>query len=632
MPGPHDPSGQVEDGVEVDDARGRATGDEAQDHEHHGDEHGGEQLEEALDPQVDDPEAPVVDHGEVGAGAEEERGQVEERDRRRRVEEERGQLGALAVADRRPQRPVHEHEPAREADRQQELPEAAEVQVLRALVAEPEPQAAEAVVEAQPLAAEAAEDDDGEGREQREHTRALPAGLGAADDRREEEAAGHPGGGDPEDGELEVEGSQEVVGKKVRQVDPVERPRLDTIVGERAPGERLEQEQQRDDAEVEADRLLAGRQGPAGDRAVVRVPARRAVPAEVVEAAEGEQDGPESREQRDEAERAPEIGGGARPVADGRLVGPVVGVGVVLARAIGDGRPRRPREVRGEGPELARIADVLRGKTRRGLRSREVLGPFARLYQPGRRFGRREDERAGAGIVAVLLQQAMDGGVDARGRVGIERRVGESAPLASERVLRDGGEPVQVLCAEVGAEVRAVAPERAVLHQAVLEEDLLPVLDVFPREEGGASGVCHSRGNGRSVRVGEDGDQREHAVGESAPLASQRVLRDGGEPVQVLRAEIRAEVRSVAPERAVLHQAVLEEDLLPVLDVLLREEGGASGVCHSGGNGRSVRVGEDGDQREHAEPEDHHQDDGVTPPRRERLLRRVGRHLGHLSI
>ena len=63
------------------------------DDEHHRDEHGGEELEEALHPQVDDPEAPVVDHGEVGAGAVEERGQVEERDGRRRVEEERGELG-----------------------------------------------------------------------------------------------------------------------------------------------------------------------------------------------------------------------------------------------------------------------------------------------------------------------------------------------------------------------------------------------------------------------------------------------------------------------------------------------------------------------------------------------------------
>ena len=261
-------------------------------------------------------------------------------------------------------------------------------------------------------------------REQRENARPLPAGLGAAHDRGEEEAARHPGGGDPEDGELEVEGPQQVVGEDPREVDAVEGARLDAVVGEGAPGERLEQEEQRDDAEVEAHRLLARREGPAGERAVVRVPARRgAVPAEVVEPADDEEDGPEAREQGDEAERAPQVGRGARPVADGRLVRPVVRVGVVLAGPVGDRRPRRPREVRVEVLELARVADVLRGQARRGRRAREVLGPLRLLDLPGRRLGRREPQRAGGGVVAVLLEQAVHGGVEARGRVRVELRV-----------------------------------------------------------------------------------------------------------------------------------------------------------------------------------------------------------------
>ena len=247
---------------------------------------------------------------------------------------------------------------------------------------------AQAVVDAQPLADQAAEDDDGEGDEQHEDARPLPARLGAADDRREEEAARHPGGGDPEDGELEVQGPQQVVGEEPREVEAVEGARLDAVVGEGAAGERLEQEQQRDDAEVEADRLLARGQGPAGERAVVRVPARRrAVPAEVVEAADGEQDGAEAAEQRDEAERAPEVGRRARPVADRRLVRPVVGVGVVLPGPVRDRRPRRPGEVRGEVVELARVADVLRGQARRGPscpRSTRPTPPSASARRPPR--------------------------------------------------------------------------------------------------------------------------------------------------------------------------------------------------------------------------------------------------------
>ena len=81
---------------------------------------------------------------------------------------------------------------------------------------------------------------------------ALPARLGAADERREEEAARHPGGGDPEDGELEVPGAQQVVGEAAREVEAVEGARLDAVVGEGAAGEGLEQEQQRDDGEVDA--------------------------------------------------------------------------------------------------------------------------------------------------------------------------------------------------------------------------------------------------------------------------------------------------------------------------------------------------------------------------------------------
>ena len=362
---------------------------------------------------------------------------------------------------------------------------------------------------------EASEDDDGEGGEQREHPRPLPARLGAADDRREEETARHPGGGDPEDGELEVEGPQQVVGEEPREVETVEGSRLDAIVGESAPGQGLEQEQERDDAEVERGRPLARGQGPARESAVVRLPARRrAVPAEVVEPADGEQDGAQPGEQGHEAQRAPQVRGRARPIADRRLVGPVVRVGVVLPGAVRDRRPGRPREVRVEVPELARVADVPRGQPWRGPGAREVLGPLPLLRLPGRRLGRREAQGAGGGVVAVLLEQAVDGGVEARGRVRVELRVGPAVALTGESVPRDFSQPVQVFRAVVRAEVRPVTPESAVLHETVLEEDLLPVLDALPGEERRPVGAGHPLGDGRGVRVGEDGHHREHAEAE----------------------------------------------------------------------------------------------------------------------
>jgi hypothetical protein len=108
----------------------------------------------------------------------------------------------------------------------------------------------------------------------------------------------------------------------------------------------------------------------------------------------------------------------------------------------------------------------------------------------------------------------VDGSVHARGRVRIELRVRAAVTLAGERVTGDLRQPVQVLGAVVRAEVRPVAPERTVLHEAVLEEDPLPMLDVLPREEGRPGDVRHSLGDGRGVRVGEDGHQREQAEAE----------------------------------------------------------------------------------------------------------------------
>ena len=110
----------------------------------------------------------------------------------------------------------------------------------------------------------------------------------------------------------------------------------------------------------------------------------------------------------------------------------------------------------------------------------EKYSAHSRLLRlPGGRLGRREAQRAGRGVVAVLLEQAR--GRLRRGRAaasGVERGVRPAVALPGERVARDLGQAVQVLGAVVRAEVRPVAPERAVLHEAVLEEDLLPALDV----------------------------------------------------------------------------------------------------------------------------------------------------------
>ena len=83
-----DPAAEIQDGIQVDQARGGLGADHAHLVEHDGHQHRREEFEETLHPKMDDPEAPVVDDGEVGVRAIEKGGQVEHRDGHGRVQKE----------------------------------------------------------------------------------------------------------------------------------------------------------------------------------------------------------------------------------------------------------------------------------------------------------------------------------------------------------------------------------------------------------------------------------------------------------------------------------------------------------------------------------------------------------------
>ena len=90
---------RVEDDVEVDDGQGRPARDDAEQDEDVGDHDGREELQEVLDPEVHDPEAPEVGGREVDVGPGEQPDGVEGRDRQRGEEEEpRHVAHVLAVA------------------------------------------------------------------------------------------------------------------------------------------------------------------------------------------------------------------------------------------------------------------------------------------------------------------------------------------------------------------------------------------------------------------------------------------------------------------------------------------------------------------------------------------------------
>src|SRR5215217_6291060 len=132
-----------------------------QQHEYVGDHDGREELEEVLDPEVDDPESPEVSRREVRFGPGEQPDGIERRYRQRREEEQPRHVAHVLAPQPPAHRPEQHHDPEEEAYREQDLPEAPEVEVLEALVTEPGPQAAREAEDPRPLPDEAPEDDYG---------------------------------------------------------------------------------------------------------------------------------------------------------------------------------------------------------------------------------------------------------------------------------------------------------------------------------------------------------------------------------------------------------------------------------------------------------------------------------------
>ena len=107
-----------------------------------------------------------------------------------------------------------------------------EVDVLVAAVAEVEPQRAarQHLLDAQPLARHRAEHHDEQRAEQHVHAEPLVPRLDAADRRTDVEAGRQPGGGNPEDAELQVPGARDGVGQDPVERDAVEPDALDAVV------------------------------------------------------------------------------------------------------------------------------------------------------------------------------------------------------------------------------------------------------------------------------------------------------------------------------------------------------------------------------------------------------------------
>ena len=256
---------------------------------------------------------------------------------------------------RGPQCTEHEPAPAQQRDEEQDLPEAAKLDVGEALVAEPEPAFVDHALDAEIIADQRGGDDEQRDPEQQVDEKALPFRLAATGDRRsDEQPARDPAQTDPDDRRLQVEAPEEIVRQDVVELDAVERLAIVIGVGHDCSGALRGEEHQRDHQEIFAGLDLTGCQCPILGKAALHWRIIWVVEIGPIEPQH------EAHREKGEAEADPRPleGIGGRGVADRGLIGPVLRPRGV--RMVGPPRHGRDRRVDNEIGGLRSEASGLR--------------------------------------------------------------------------------------------------------------------------------------------------------------------------------------------------------------------------------------------------------------------------------
>ena len=234
----------VQDDVQQDDLDGDLAAHHAEHHEQVGHHHGGEQLQEVLHPQVHHPEAPELRDGQVGLVGGQQAHRVEGGDGQGRVGEQPGHVELRLGAQPRADRPEDDDEPQEQADHQQHLEHARQVEVLPLLGEERGVLRPFGAVDADRGAAEHAHDHQGDRAEQAVGQQVLPLGFSSGDDRRQEDRGRQERRGRPQQRQLHVPGAGQVEGEDLGEVEAEEALQLDAVVLDGGADGGLDQEQQ----------------------------------------------------------------------------------------------------------------------------------------------------------------------------------------------------------------------------------------------------------------------------------------------------------------------------------------------------------------------------------------------------
>ena len=160
------------------------------------------------------PPAPILGCHQLAALTVHEAGCIEERNRYAGDEKEQEQRPVLALANERGlERRHHQDKPQNEADEQQNLPESSQVNIFIPLAAEPEPQIAKALLDAQPFSRERTANHENQRAKEYINTEPLELGLVAADRWSDIKSCCQPRSRNPEDGQLQMPGASDGVGQ-----------------------------------------------------------------------------------------------------------------------------------------------------------------------------------------------------------------------------------------------------------------------------------------------------------------------------------------------------------------------------------------------------------------------------------